>query len=228
MENKKPVAVVVGAGPGNGAALARRFVEAGYAAAILSRHRSTLTPIENELAETRGFECDVSDPASVESAFARIVSELGEVNVLLYNAGSGVFADVETITPDQFEQAWRVMANRRSRSPCDPLNRCKTSDVAVRCFRSSPSSRVSRATSVSSVSSVAGSNLERAWTFGTLRRFGSRVFRRRPLIVWPPALERLFIGSPCAQRSILAGTGRTPEVALADPPECLAALTTTM
>ena len=37
MENKKPVAVVVGAGPGNGAALARRFVESGYAAAILSR-----------------------------------------------------------------------------------------------------------------------------------------------------------------------------------------------
>jgi NAD(P)-dependent dehydrogenase (short-subunit alcohol dehydrogenase family) len=60
MENKKPVAVVVGAGPGNGAALARRFVEAGYTAAILSRHRSTLTPIENELAETRGFECDVA------------------------------------------------------------------------------------------------------------------------------------------------------------------------
>jgi NAD(P)-dependent dehydrogenase (short-subunit alcohol dehydrogenase family) len=110
MENKKPVAVVVGAGPGNGAALARRFVEAGYAVAILSRHRSTLTPIENELAETRGFECDVSDLASVESAFARIVSELGEVNVLLYNAGSGVFGDIETITPDQFEQAWRVNA----------------------------------------------------------------------------------------------------------------------
>ena len=110
MENKKPVAVVVGAGPGNGAALARRFVEAGYAVAILSRHRSTLTPIENELAETRGFECDVSDLASVESAFAKIVSELGEVNVLLYNAGSGVFGDIETITPDQFEQAWRVNA----------------------------------------------------------------------------------------------------------------------
>ncbi len=29
MEKEKPVAVVVGAGPGNGAALARRFVEAG-------------------------------------------------------------------------------------------------------------------------------------------------------------------------------------------------------
>jgi NAD(P)-dependent dehydrogenase (short-subunit alcohol dehydrogenase family) len=110
MDKGKPVAVVVGAGPGNGAALARRFVEAGYATAILSRHPSTLAPIESELADTRGFACDVGDPVSVESAFARIRGELGEVNVLLYNAGSGVFGDVETITPDQLEQSWRVNA----------------------------------------------------------------------------------------------------------------------
>ena len=37
--------------PGDGAALARRFVEAGYATAILSRHRSTFTPIKGELAK---------------------------------------------------------------------------------------------------------------------------------------------------------------------------------
>ncbi len=110
MENKKPVAVVAGAGPGNGAALARRFVEGGCATAILSRHRSTLAPIESELGDSHGFECDVGDPTSVENTFARIRSELGEVEVLLYNAGSGVFGDVETITPDQFEQAWRINA----------------------------------------------------------------------------------------------------------------------
>ena len=39
-----------------------------------------------------------------------ISTDLGEVDTLLYNAGSGVFADVETITADQFEQAWRVNA----------------------------------------------------------------------------------------------------------------------
>jgi hypothetical protein len=38
---------------------------------------------------------------TVESTFARIRSELGEVNALLYNAGSGVFGDVETITLNQ-------------------------------------------------------------------------------------------------------------------------------
>jgi hypothetical protein len=65
----------------------RRFVEAGYATAILSRHRSSLAPIESELADTRGFACDVGDPVSVESAFARSRSELGEVNVLLLQCG---------------------------------------------------------------------------------------------------------------------------------------------
>ena len=32
--------------------------------------------------------------------------------------------------------------------------------------------------------------------FGALRRFGSGVFRRRPLIGLPPALERFFIAFP--------------------------------
>jgi NAD(P)-dependent dehydrogenase (short-subunit alcohol dehydrogenase family) len=68
----------------------------------------------------RGFECDVGDPVSVESTFARIRSEFGEVNVLLYNAGSGVFGDVETITPDQFEQAWRINPTRKAFSRVAP------------------------------------------------------------------------------------------------------------
>lgn len=110
MPTDKPVAVVAGAGPGNGAALARRFAEAGHAVALLARRRATLAPIEAELADAHGFECDVADPTSVDETFARIRSELGEVDVLLYNAGSGMFGDVETITPDQFEQAWRVNA----------------------------------------------------------------------------------------------------------------------
>ena len=44
------------------------------------------------------------------AAFAAIRRDLGAVDALLYNAGSGVFADVEAVTPEQFEQAWRVNA----------------------------------------------------------------------------------------------------------------------
>jgi len=109
-DTKKPVAVVAGAGPGNGAALARRFVAAGYAIALLARNRYNLDAILGELETARGYACDVGDAASVDAAFADIRRDLGPVDVLLYNAGSGVFADVESITPEQFEQSWRVNA----------------------------------------------------------------------------------------------------------------------
>ena len=109
-ENTKPVAVVAGVGPGNGAALARRFAQAGYAVALLARSRDSIDPILADIDGARGYLCDVGDAASVAAAFANIRRDLGEVDVLLYNAGSGVFAGVEAITPAQFEQSWRTNA----------------------------------------------------------------------------------------------------------------------
>jgi len=110
MLNHRPVAVVAGAGPGNGQALARRFAEAGYAVALLARDLARVTALASEIRDARGYACDVGDAGSVSAAFANIRGDLGEVDVLLYNAGSGVFADVETITPEQFEASWRVNA----------------------------------------------------------------------------------------------------------------------
>lgn len=110
MTNRNKVAVVAGAGPGNGAALARRFSDAGYSVALLARGRETLGTLEGEIDGARGYECDVTDPESVARVFAAISADLGVVEVLLYNAGSGVFADVESITPAQFEDSWRVNA----------------------------------------------------------------------------------------------------------------------
>lgn len=110
MTERKKVAVVAGVGPGNGAALARRFAEAGHAVAMLARGRDVLDALEGEIDDARGYQCDLGVPDSVAAAFATIRTDLGEVDTLLYNAGSGVFADVETITPEQFEKAWRVNA----------------------------------------------------------------------------------------------------------------------
>lgn len=110
MLNHRPVAVVAGAGPGNGQALARRFAEAGYAVALLARDQARVTALASEIPDARGYACDVGDAGSVSAAFTNIRGDLGEVDVLLYNAGSGVFADVETITPEQFEASWRVNA----------------------------------------------------------------------------------------------------------------------
>ncbi|HUW79908.1 MAG TPA: SDR family NAD(P)-dependent oxidoreductase [Acidocella sp.] len=106
----KPVCVVVGIGPGNGAALARRFAAGGYAVALLARSGGLSAALAAELKDARAYECDVAEAASVKDTFALIRAELGEVDVLVYNAGSGSWGSVEEITPEAFEAVWRVNA----------------------------------------------------------------------------------------------------------------------
>lgn len=78
--------VITGAGSGIGRATARAFVAAGWRVALIGRRESALT-------ETAGgnpaliLPCDVTDPASVDAAFARIAAEWGHLDVLFNNAG---------------------------------------------------------------------------------------------------------------------------------------------
>ena len=115
MENSsgKPVTVVIGAGPGLGASLARRFA-ATYAVAILARNADYLKELAGEIrksgATVLDLACDVSDRAQIAEAFRAIRKDLGEPEVLLYNVGSGTFGSITEITADQYEADWRVNA----------------------------------------------------------------------------------------------------------------------
>jgi len=104
----KPVCVVVGVGPGNGAALACRFHAEGYAVGLLARSTELTTELARELDGARAYACDVGDEASVERTFSAIATELGPVEVLVYNAGSGVWGTIEDVSAKDFEQSWRV------------------------------------------------------------------------------------------------------------------------
>src|ERR1700726_4942342 len=101
-----------------------------------------------------------------------------------------------------------MVSNKWVRSPCDPLSRRRTSDVAWRCLRSSVSSRVRQA---SSACALAWGEAE----LDALLRFRFVALRLRDLARSPLTLERCFIGSPVGLGSILSGLGSTPEVALA-------------
>lgn len=106
----KPVCVVVGVGEGNGAALARAFAREGMAVAQLARGTDYTNSLADELEDARAYACDAADPQSIASAFAAIRSDLGDPAVLVYNAGSGVRGDAESISLEAFENAWRVNA----------------------------------------------------------------------------------------------------------------------
>ena len=106
----RPVCVVAGVGEGNGAALARAFAAEGMAVALLARGTGYISELARELPGSRAYACDVTDAAAVEETFARIRSELGDPETLVYNAGSGVWGDVESIGLDDFESSWRINA----------------------------------------------------------------------------------------------------------------------
>ncbi len=110
MSEKTRVCVVTGVGPGNGASFSRRFAAAGYRVAMLARSEERLRELEAQIPGAKGYASDVADAAAVDKTFARIRADLGPVDVLVHNAGSGTFGSFLDTQPDAFEQAWRVNA----------------------------------------------------------------------------------------------------------------------
>ncbi len=106
----KPGCAVVGIGPMNGASFARRFAAEGYAVALLSRKTEYSSELAAEIGSAKAYACDVTDSAAVEAAFTAVTAQLGEIDVLVYNAGSGVWGNIEELSANDFEQSWRINA----------------------------------------------------------------------------------------------------------------------
>lgn len=106
----KPVCVVVGVGPGNGASFARCFDAAGYRLALLSRSAETGRALAEELEGARAYACDAGQPDELVATLAAVREEMGPIDCLIYNAGSGVWGTIDEIDADELEGAWRVNA----------------------------------------------------------------------------------------------------------------------
>ncbi|SOD85064.1 SDR family NAD(P)-dependent oxidoreductase [Streptomyces sp. Ag109_G2-15] len=80
---------IVGAGPGLGAAVARRFGREGYDVALVARDRERLQVLVGELADdgvvARGFAADVRRPEQLVAALKDAAGVLGTIEVLQYS-----------------------------------------------------------------------------------------------------------------------------------------------
>jgi len=84
-----PVIAIVGAGPGLGAAVARKFGREGFSVALISRDQSKLDAMAAELESdgvtARGYAADARIPAQLEDALLNAAAELGPISVLQYS-----------------------------------------------------------------------------------------------------------------------------------------------
>jgi len=102
------VALVTGAGRGIGAATARLLASEGSAVALAARTEKEIVSVAREISSRGGtalpVNLDVADEASVKACFGRVRAELGNVTILINNAGTpGVPLPVAATRPE----AWR-------------------------------------------------------------------------------------------------------------------------
>jgi 3-oxoacyl-[acyl-carrier protein] reductase len=100
-------ALVTGATQGIGRATAFALGRAGYRVGVCARTAATVGALVQELEgegiQAAGAAADVSDPAQVSDAVARIVCVLGEVGLLVNNAGVLIARPFEELTLEDWE-----------------------------------------------------------------------------------------------------------------------------
>ena len=107
-ETVRKTCVVVGVGPGNGAAFVRRMVAEGYFVAMIARSHATISSLATDLSFAKAYVCDVRKSQDLQATMTQILSEFGSVGVLIYNAGKGVWGDIGSVNTEGFKEAWET------------------------------------------------------------------------------------------------------------------------
>ena len=102
-------ALIVGAGPGISASVARALAAAGLKVGLAARDPGKLAGLAAEIgAET--FAADAADPEAVAGLFEAADARLGEPDVVLYNASARARGRITDLDPEQVRAAIAVSA----------------------------------------------------------------------------------------------------------------------
>jgi NAD(P)-dependent dehydrogenase (short-subunit alcohol dehydrogenase family) len=98
------VAVVTGGSRGIGRGIAEALARDGATVALAARKREAAERVASEIGGgARGYACDVRRPAEVAALFAAVERDLGGVDVLVNNAGIGIFTRVEEMSVEDWQ-----------------------------------------------------------------------------------------------------------------------------
>lgn len=103
-------AIIIGVGPGLGAALVERCAREGLAVTAGARNVDKLRALLDQrgLKDVAAIACDVTDAASVGDLFAAAIAERGAPALVVFNASGYARGGILELTASQVEAAWQV------------------------------------------------------------------------------------------------------------------------
>ena len=102
------VAIVTGSTKGIGLAIAERMVNEGVSVVVSARTASDVETVAERLGDGAiGIPCDVADPEACQRLVDETVERLGRLDVLVNNAGLGIFKPISELTVEE----WQLQVN---------------------------------------------------------------------------------------------------------------------
>jgi NAD(P)-dependent dehydrogenase (short-subunit alcohol dehydrogenase family) len=110
----KPVCLVIGAGAGIGGTVGKRFAQEGYHAVLCRRSdedglNKLVSQIQKNGGEASGFLLNAVDEGSIEERIAAVESQIGPIEVVVFNLGAQVGnRSLQDTSYKVFELGWRM------------------------------------------------------------------------------------------------------------------------
>jgi NAD(P)-dependent dehydrogenase (short-subunit alcohol dehydrogenase family) len=109
---QRKVVLVVGSGDATGSAIARRFAREGYVACMTRRSAEKLQPlveqIRSEGGQAHGFASDARNEAQVTELIEHIESQVGAIEVFVFNIGANVPCSILEETARKYFKVWEM------------------------------------------------------------------------------------------------------------------------
>lgn len=102
-------ALIVGAGSGLSASLARLLARRGIRVALAARQPEKLTALCEEIG-ARAYACDAAQPDQVRRLFTAVETSIESPDLVVYNAGARMGGPIQTLDPAEVERALAITA----------------------------------------------------------------------------------------------------------------------
>ena len=108
MDIKNKIVIVTGASEGIGLATAKYLSRNGATVALVARSTDKLEEAQKELPNSFVVTADLRKPEDIAKIISQTIQKFGRIDILINNAGQGIYGKLEDINIDQFKEVMEL------------------------------------------------------------------------------------------------------------------------